>query len=237
MRCRSAQPFATRFSHSAIWTNGGFGATSRFMSEIAPGAFHYPGCLDEAEQGALAQEIARVVAAAPLYVSTMPKSGAPMSVRMTNCGALGWVSDKERGYRYEPRHPATGESWPAMPRRLLDLWEALARYHKPPEACLVNVYDEKARMGLHQDRDEADFAAPILSLSLGADCRFRLGGTRRGDGSVAMTLSSGDVLVLSGPARMRYHGVDRILPTMGTPLPAALAAQGVRVNLTLRRVT
>ena len=95
----------------------------------------------------------------------MPKTGAPMSVRMTNCGALGWVSDKERGYRYEPRHPKTGDPWPAMPQRLLEFWNELAHYHKPPEACLVNVYDETARMGLHQDKDEADFAAPILLVA------------------------------------------------------------------------
>ncbi|MBG0801181.1 alpha-ketoglutarate-dependent dioxygenase AlkB [Methylocystis sp. H4A] len=207
------------------------------MPEIAPGAIHYPSFLDAAAQTALAEEIAKVTAAAPLYVSTMPKTGAPMSVRMTNCGALGWVSDKEAGYRYEPRHPQTGNPWPAMPQRLVELWNELAQYDKPPEACLVNVYDETARMGLHQDKDESDFAAPILSLSLGADCRFKLGGTRRGDRAKAFALSSGDALVLSGPARMRYHGVDRILPTINTPLPEALAALGVRVNLTLRRVT
>jgi len=207
------------------------------MAELAPGAFHFPSFLDAAAQRTLAEEIAEVIAAAPLYVSTMPKTGAPMSVRMTNCGALGWVSDKERGYRYEPRHPKTGTPWPAMPQRLLELWNELAHYDKPPEACLVNVYDETARMGLHQDKDESDFAAPILSLSLGADCRFKLGGTRRGDRAKAFALSSGDALVLSGPARMRYHGVDRILPTINTPLPEALAALGVRVNLTLRRVT
>lgn len=207
------------------------------MSEIAPGAFHFSGCLDPATQAALADEIATVIAAAPLYVSTMPKTGAPMSVRMTNCGALGWISDKERGYRYEARHPITGDPWPAMPPVLLQLWDALARYAKPPEACLVNVYGAAARMGLHQDRDEADLSAPILSLSLGADCRFRLGGTRRGDPAVAFPLSSGDALVLSGPARMRYHGVDRILPTVSAQLPESLAALGVRINLTLRRVT
>jgi alkylated DNA repair protein (DNA oxidative demethylase) len=207
------------------------------MSQLAPGAFHYAGFLDKAEQTALAEEIAGVIAAAPLYVSTMPKTGAAMSVRMTNCGVLGWVSDKERGYRYEPRHPKTCDPWPAMPRRLLDLWNGLTRYPKPPEACLVNVYDQGARMGLHQDKDEADFGAPILSISLGADCRFRLGGTRRGDPAITFALASGDALVLSGPARMRYHGVDRILPTIATPMPPALAAFGARVNLTLRRVT
>lgn len=207
------------------------------MPEIAPGAFHYPAYLDEAAQAALAHDIARVIAKAPLYVSTMPRTGAPMSVRMTNCGPLGWMSDKDKGYRYEPRHPQTCAPWPPMPTALLDAWTRLTGYPKPPEACLVNVYDENARMGLHQDRDEADFSAPILSLSLGADCRFKLGGTRRADKALALVLSSGDALVLSGAARLRYHGVDKILPSLQAPLPAPLAALGARINLTLRRVT
>jgi alkylated DNA repair protein (DNA oxidative demethylase) len=207
------------------------------MSEIAPGAFHYPAYLDAAAREALAREIADVIAQAPLFVSHMPKSGLPMSVRMTNCGPLGWMSDKDKGYRYEPRHPQTGAPWPAMPQMLLDAFAALTRCAKPPEACLVNVYDETAKMGLHQDRDEADFDAPILSLSLGADCRFRLGGQKRADRTIAFTLSAGDALVLSGPARRCFHGVDRILPSILTPLPAPLAGQGARVNLTLRRVT
>jgi alkylated DNA repair protein (DNA oxidative demethylase) len=207
------------------------------MSEIAPGAFLYPGFLDAAARERLAQEIAGVIAAAPLFVSRMPKSGLPMSVRMTNCGPLGWMSDKDKGYRYEPRHPETGAPWPAMPQMLLDAWADLTACPKPPEACLVNVYDEAAKMGLHQDRDEADFEAPILSLSLGAACRFRLGGTRRADKTIAFELCAGDALVLSGPARRCFHGVDKILPSLLTPLPAPLAGQGARVNLTLRRVT
>jgi alkylated DNA repair protein (DNA oxidative demethylase) len=207
------------------------------MSEIAPGAFLYPAFLDAATQEALAAEIAGVIARAPLFVSRMPKSGLPMSVRMTNCGPLGWMSDMEKGYRYEPRHPETGALWPPIPQMLLDLWDELTGYMKPPEACLVNVYADDAKMGLHQDRDEADFEAPILSLSLGADCRFRFGGSKRADRPVAVTLSSGDALVFGGPARLCFHGVDRILPSILTPLPAALAGQGARVNLTLRRVT
>lgn len=207
------------------------------MREIAPGAFLYPGFLDPAAQEELAREIAAVIARAPLYVSRMPKSGLPMSVSMTNCGPLGWMSDKDGGYRYEPRHPGTGEPWPPLPRALLDAWDRLTLHPGPPEACLVNVYDEGARMGLHQDRDEADLDAPILSLSLGADCRFRLGGPRRADRTVAFVLSAGDALVLSGPARRSYHGVDRILPSLTTPLPAPLAGLGARVNLTLRRVS
>ncbi|MBL1256353.1 alpha-ketoglutarate-dependent dioxygenase AlkB [Methylocystis sp. Sn-Cys] len=205
--------------------------------QITPGAFHYPAFLDAAAQERLAQEIADAISAAPLFISRMPKSGLPMSVRMTNCGPLGWMSDKDRGYRYEPRHPETGAPWAPIPQMLLDIWDELTGYPKAPEACLVNVYAADAKMGLHQDRDEADVAAPILSLSLGADCRFRLGGRKRADKTTALTLSSGDALILSGPARLCFHGVDRILPSILTPLPAPLAGQGARVNLTLRRVT
>ena len=207
------------------------------MPALPPGVFLYPRYLDAAAQARLAHEIAHVIAQAPLYVSTMPISGKPMSVRMTNCGPLGWMSDRDKGYRYEPRHPETGALWPPVPPALLAAWDALTRYPKPPEACLVNVYNETANMGLHQDRDEKDFDAPILSLSLGADCRFRLGGPKRADPAETIVLSSGDALVLSGPARLRFHGVDRILPTLGAPLPAPLAHLGARVNLTLRRVT
>jgi alkylated DNA repair protein (DNA oxidative demethylase) len=207
------------------------------MPEIVPGAFHYPGFLDAVGQAALAQEIAGVIEKAPLFTSRMPKSGAPMSVRMTGCGALGWMSDKDRGYRYEARHPETGAPWPPIPRLLLDIWDGLTNYPKPPEACLVNVYSEDAKMGLHQDRDEADLNAPILSVSLGADCRFRFGGLKRNDPSVAFTLASGDALVFGGPARLCFHGVDRILSSLLTPLPPPLTGQGARITLTLRRVT
>ncbi len=160
-----------------------------------------------------------------------------MSVRMTNCGPLGWMSDKEKGYRYEPRHPLTGEPWPPIPPILLEAWERLADYPKPPEACLINVYGPQSRMGLHQDRDEKDFSAPIVSFSLGADCLFRIGGAKRGDPTISFVLSSGDALTLGGESRTRFHGVDRILPKFAAnhgfiDLPAGVA----RINLTLRRV-
>jgi len=205
--------------------------------EIVPGALLYRGYFDDDAQEELAREIAQVIARAPLFTPTMPRTGKPFSVRMTNCGPLGWVSDREKGYRYEARHPETGEPWPDMPAMLLDAWRELARFPRPPEACLVNLYDESARMGLHQDRDEADFSAPILSASLGADCRFRLGGETRGGKTRSFVLSSGDVLLLSGPARLRFHGVDRIVPTPRPGLPAQALAGGARINLTLRRVT
>jgi len=176
--------------------------------------------------------VLEVIARAPLYAPRMPRSGKPMSVRMTNCGRLGWMTD-EGGYRYQQTHPCTGTPWPAIPECLLRAWTELSGYPlAPPEACLVNVYDAHARMGLHQDRDEEDLAAPVVSLSLGDACLFRIGGTRRQDPTVSFRLASGDALVLGGQARLAFHGVDRIIP--GT---SSLLAGGGRINLTLRRVT
>lgn len=183
------------------------------------------------DQRALLTDIRAVVEAAPLFVPTMPRSGKPFSVRMTNCGPLGWVSDKD-GYRYQTMHPQTGRPWPPMPPRLLALWAAVAGYPHPPEACLVNWYEPGTKMGLHQDRDEEDFAAPVLSISLGDTCRFRLGGTRRSDPTRSFDLVSGDVLLLAGPTRLAFHGVDRILPET-----SSLLDRPGRINLTLRRVT
>lgn len=189
-----------------------------------------PGRLDRAAQETLRDAIRAVVAAAPLYRPTMPRTGKPFSVRMTNCGSLGWVSD-QTGYRYQPTHPLTGEPWPPIPPMLLDLWRELGDYPEPPEACLVNFYEPDARMGLHQDVDEEDFAAPVLSVSLGDTCLFRIGGPKRGDPTRSLRLASGDVVLLGGAARLAFHGVDRIYPATST-----LLSQGGRINLTLRRV-
>lgn len=190
-----------------------------------------PGRFDRAEQEALRDAIRAVVTAAPLYRPTMPRTGKPFSVRMTNCGVLGWVSD-QGGYRYQPTHPVTGEPWPPIPQTLLDLWQELAGYPEPPEACLVNFYEPDARMGLHQDLDETEFSAPVLSVSLGDTCLFRIGGSKRGDPTRSLRLASGDVVLLGGESRLAFHGVDRIYPSTST-----LLAQGGRINLTLRRVT
>jgi len=191
----------------------------------------FPGYLDRAAQEALLAALREVMRRAPVYTPRMPKSGKPMTVRMTNCGALGWITDM-RGYRYEPTHPETGEPWPPIPPMLLEAWRELARYPHPPEACLVNVYGGDARMGLHQDRDEQDFAAPVVSLSLGDTCLFRIGGTKRSGPTRSLKLASGDALVLGGEARLAFHGVDRIIPGTSTLLP-----EGGRINLTLRRVS
>ena len=172
-----------------------------------------------------------VMRAAPIYAPRMPKSGKPMSVKMSNCGPLGWMTD-EAGYRYQAHHPETGRPWPAMPDMLVAAWRDLAGYVRPPQACLINYYAETARMGLHQDRDEQDFSAPVVSLSLGDTCLFRLGGTRRNDPTRSIHLASGDALVLGGEARLVFHGVDRIMPGSST-----LLSEGGRINLTLRRVS
>lgn len=199
---------------------------------LPPGVLHLPGHLSHEMQQGLLAAIRDVVRQAPLYVPVMPRTGKEMSVRMTNCGSLGWVTDKERGYRYQPTHPVTANAWPPIPDMLQRLWCELADYPQPPQACLVNFYDGEAKMGLHQDRDEADFAAPVVSVSLGDDCLFRVGGTRRIDKTVSFRLQSGDVVVLGGESRLAFHGVDRIYP--GT---SALLKNDGRINLTLRRVT
>jgi DNA oxidative demethylase len=191
----------------------------------------FPGHLDGAAQEGLLAALRDVLLAAPLFTPRMPKSGRRFTVRMSNCGPLGWVSD-ETGYRYQPMHPETGQAWPPMPPSLLALWKEVACYPDPPEACLINFYDPHAKMGLHQDRDEADFDAPVISISLGDACLFRIGGNKRSAPTRSIRLSSGDVVVLGGAARLAFHGVDRIYPGTSRLLP-----EGGRINLTLRRVT
>lgn len=195
------------------------------------GIRHLPGYLDRPSQEALVEAIRTVVAEAPLFVPVMPGTGKEMSVRITNCGPLGWLTDKQRGYRYQPTHPVTGRPWPEIPAQLLDLWKNIAGYEKLPEACLVNFYNDDARMGLHQDRDEQDLAAPVLSISLGNSCLFRIGGNSRNDRTLSFKLSSGDIVILGGEGRLCFHGVDRIYPATST-----LLKNGGRINLTLRRV-
>jgi alkylated DNA repair protein (DNA oxidative demethylase) len=192
--------------------------------------------LDRAAQVGLVADLRRLVAEAPFFTPTMPRTGKPFSVRMTNLGSLGWVSDRDHGYRYQATHPETGRPWPEIPDAVLTVWRQVAGYPHGPEACLVNYYGPDARMGLHQDRDEEDFAAPVVSISLGDACRFRIGGTARGGPTRSLNLSSGDVVVLGGAARLAFHGVDRLDPGTSTLLAGWFPAGG-RINLTLRRVT
>jgi DNA oxidative demethylase len=198
---------------------------------VAPGVDHFPGFLDRAAQEALRDEVRAILNEAPLFRPRMPRTGKPFSVQMSNCGSLGWVSD-EAGYRYQPTHPETGRPWPAMPARLLEAFATIAPGAPEPEACLINFYVAGARMGLHQDRDEDELSAPVVSLSLGDAALFRVGGLERNAPTRSFRLASGDAMSLAGEGRLAFHGVDRIIAGSSTLIP-----RGGRINLTLRRVT
>ncbi len=206
---------------------------NRSMSSItlSPGLVYYPDYLDRPAQERLLQALREITKAAPLFIPRMPRTGKPFSVRMTGCGRLGWVSDVE-GYRYQSMHPETGEPWPALPEQVLRAWEELSEYPHPPDACLINFYEASARMGLHQDKDEEAFDAPVVSLSLGDTALSRYGGLERKYPTRSIKLRSGDAIVFGGPARLIYHGVDRLNAGSSDLLP-----QGGRLNLTLRKVT
>ena len=186
----------------------------------------HPGWLDGPAQAELVDQVRAVVRAAPL-VHPQTRWGKTMSVAMTSAGDLGWVSDR-RGYRYDARHPG-GMAWPPIPPGALAVWRGVTGLDRAPDCCLINFYGPEARMGMHQDRDEADFSWPVVSISLGDDALFRVGGTERGGPTESLWLRSGDVVVIGGAARLAYHGVDRIRP--GT---SGLLRDGGRLNLTLR---
>ena len=189
----------------------------------------YKGHLDAAAQEALVADVRAVAAAAPMFSPDTPY-GKPMSVRMTSAGSVGWYSDKT-GYRYAPQHPS-GVNWPDIPQSVLSLWHALTGLDRDPDCCLINYYGEGARMGMHQDKDEANFKWPVLSVSLGDAGLFRIGNTTRGGNTESLWLESGDVVVMGGEARLTYHGVDRIRFGSSSLLP-----KGGRINLTCRVVT
>jgi DNA oxidative demethylase len=197
-----------------------------------------PEFLERSAQVALLGQVRAALALAPPVRPTMPGTGQPFSVRQSNCGPLGWVSDQAGGYRYQATHPVTGSPWPAIPPALMTLWEAVSGCPDLPECCLINLYDAQARMGLHVDADEAARDAPVVSVSLGDTCRFRLGGPMRSSPTRSFRLASGDVMVLDGPSRHWFHGVDRILPGSSTLIERDdLLPAGGRISLTLRRVT
>ena len=189
----------------------------------------HKGYLALSAQRLLVDALRPVLDAAPPVHPHTP-SGKRMSVRMTSAGRLGWISDRQ-GYRYSPTHP-WGMPWPAIPVEVLAPWRELVSRTRNPDCCLVNHYGEAAHMGLHRDRDEADFAWPVLSVSLGDDGLFRMGGMQRGAKTVSHWLASGDVVVMGGAARLAYHGIDRIRFGSSRLLP-----EGGRMNLTMRVVT
>lgn len=184
--------------------------------------------LNAYEQAGLVEQVRRVVRAAPLY-RPETRAGRKMSVRMTSAGTFGWISDR-RGYRYERQHP-DGQDWPPMPPMALDIWRAVSGVARDPQSCLINFYDADAKMGMHQDRDEGDFAMPVVSVSLGDEALFRVGGAERGGKTQSIWLKSGDVAVLGGAARLNFHGIDRLRAGSSSLLP-----KGGRINLTMRVV-
>lgn len=189
----------------------------------------HKGLLDVAMQQGVVDAVRNVVKAAPMFRPDTPY-GKPMSVRMTAAGTYGWFSDKS-GYRYLPAHPS-GRPWPAIPAEILDIWDRATGLTRQPECCLINFYAPDAKMGMHQDKDEADFQWPVVSVSLGDDALFRIGNTTRGGKTESIWLQSGDVVVMGNDARLTHHGVDRIKAGTSTLLP-----KGGRINLTLRVVT
>lgn len=198
--------------------------------DVAPGVVLWREWFDRPVQTSLVETVFELTKLAPFYTPTMPKSGKPFSVEETNFGTLGWVSDRD-GYRYQNTHPVSGQAWPAIPDALLDLWRDVAGFPALPECCLVNLYRDGAKMGAHQDADEAERRAPVVSVSLGDEALFRIGGDTRKGSTRSVKLASGDVLVFGGPARMAFHGIDRVIAGTSTVLP-----EGGRLNLTLRRV-
>ena len=188
----------------------------------------YKSAIPLPDQIAMRDDIRAVARAAPMFSPVM-RWGKPMSVRMTSAGKYGWYSDR-RGYRYIDRHPS-GVAWPAIPGSILKVWSDCSGTDRAPDCCLINHYTEGAKMGLHQDRDEADFSYPVVSISLGDDALFRVGGTERSDPTRSVWLSSGDVVVIGGAVRLAYHGIDRI--KFGS---SRLLDGGGRINITLRVV-
>lgn len=198
------------------------------MKQTIRGCTYLPGALSAAAQRAMVATLRQVIARAPFFTPRTRRG--PMSVQMSAAGRFGWVSDG-RGYRYAPQHP-NGTDWPPIPDQILNLWADVLPHARAPECCLINLYRDTARMGLHQDRDEADLTEPVLSISLGDDALFRFGNVTRGGPTESLWLRSGDVLILEGEGRLIHHGVDRIRAGSST-----LLTGGGRLNLTLRVVT
>jgi alkylated DNA repair protein (DNA oxidative demethylase) len=201
----------------------------------APGVSLWREKFSPVAQKALLDDVLARFEQAPLYRPVMPGTGKPFSVEESNFGRLGWVSDRG-GYRYQTLHPVTGKPWPEIPSALLELWNEIVAL-PPPDCCLINLYRQGAKMGMHQDRDEKDVSAPVVGVSLGDDAVFRIGGKfedgkwARGGATQSVKLGSGDVILFGGPARLAYHGIDRVIAGSSRLIPG-----GGRLSLTLRKV-
>lgn len=221
----------SRFPRAEIPATNAVGAAS------LPVGFHcLAGYYDNHAQRALLSDIGALLEQAPLFQQVMPRTGAPLSVRMSNAGRFGWVTDREGGYRYQATHPITGLPWPPIPPRLLQLWGDVTGDLTPPNLCLINYYDADAHLGLHQDKGESSLDAPVVSVSLGDRATFLVGGMTRKDPVQRLELHSGDVVWFGGPARLIYHGVESIHPGTSDLLARAGFPSGGRINLTLRRI-
>jgi DNA oxidative demethylase len=209
--------------------------TAAALPQVPPGFHILPGFFDDAAQLAIAADIRAVLDVAPLFQQRMPKTGAPLSVRMSNAGTFGWVTDREGGYRYQATHPETGEPWPAIPQRLLDTWTGVTGEHVLPNLCLI-YYDGDAKLGLHQDRGDSSLDAPVVSISLGDDATFVVGGLKRKDPTRRVELRSGDLVWFGGPSRLIFHGVTGTRPGTSHLLKQAGLAETGRINITLRRI-
>ena len=208
--------------------------TPHLPDKAFPDGFrHYPVYFSPSEQHLLIDSVKSAVLQAPFFQPTMPRTGTSLSVVMSNFGPLGWVTDKEKGYRYEVVHPKTGVPWPELPDLLARLWRDVTDYPALPEATLINWYkeDKASKMGMHVDNDENDLRAPVVSVSLGDPAMFRIGGPQRGGPTKGLKLFSGDVVVLAGEARLCHHGVSKVFYG-----ESALVPKGGRINLTMRRV-
>ena len=208
---------------------------------LGAGTHYYPAYCDEAAQWQMLDALAEIVKNADFFTPYMPHTGRAWSIKMSNCGVLGWVADKS-GYRYQATHPQTNVAWPPIPPILLDLWHNVTNYPAPPQCCLINYYDKPhCKMGLHQDRDETALDAPVVSLGDSALFRMAIGdaGAKRTSATQSLKLHSGDVFCFGGAARLHFHGIDRILFGSSRLLNnyGRAFAGGGRLNLTLRRVS
>ena len=184
--------------------------------------------LDLNIQNDLISDLREIVKVAPLFSPHVP-GGNKMSVKMTSAGKYGWFSDS-KGYRYVSRQK-NGNNWPQIPNSIMEIWQKFVSSERNPDCCLINYYSKDAKMGMHQDNDEADFDWPVLSISLGDDALFRIGNVEKGGKTDSLWLNSGDIIVMGDEARLKYHGIDRI--RSGT---SNLLKNGGRINLTLRVV-